>query len=61
VRRNDFSGGNLQGRKKGRCAVPLVIMALDRVQRASAANNTICARLTSRCGVVGARQRASST
>jgi len=27
----------------------------------SAANNTIRARFTSRCGVVGARQRASST
>ena len=33
----------------------------DRVLRPSAASNTIRARFTSRCGVVGARQRASST
>jgi len=35
--------------------------AIERVLRPSAANNTIRARLTSRCAVLGARQRASST
>jgi hypothetical protein len=34
---------------------------IERVLRPSAANNTIRARLTSRCAVLGARQRASST
>jgi hypothetical protein len=35
--------------------------AIERVERPSAANNTIRARKTSRCSVVGARTRASST
>jgi hypothetical protein len=35
--------------------------AMERVLRPSAASNTILARFTSRCGVLGARQRASST
>ena len=35
--------------------------AIERLLRPSAASNTIRARFTSRCAVVGARQRASST
>ena len=43
------------------CAVErLPSLAIERVLRPSAANNTICARFTSPCGVPGARQRASS-
>jgi hypothetical protein len=45
-----------------RCAAePPTSSAIERVLRPSAASNTIRARFTSRCGVLGARQRASST
>jgi hypothetical protein len=39
----------------------LTSSAIDRVLRPAAASKTIRARFTSRCAVLGARQRASST